>query len=79
MAFDSVQELIAMGGHARYVWSAWGLTAVLLLGAVFHARFERRQVLRQLQRRIRREAHQAGRTGMTQPIQTSRGESANEA
>ncbi|KAA0012044.1 heme exporter protein CcmD [Billgrantia pellis] len=75
MAFDTFQDFLAMGGHAPYVWSAWGLTAVLLLGAVFHARFERRQVLRQLQRRARRDAHQAGR----QPIQTSRGGSTNEA
>ncbi|MGR4069850.1 heme exporter protein CcmD [Halomonas sp. LR3S48] len=79
MAFDTFQEFLAMGGHARYVWSAWGLTAVLLLGAVLHARFERRQVLRQLQRRVRREAHQAGRGGGAQPIRTSRGESTNEA
>lgn len=79
MAFDTLQEFIAMGGHARYVWPAWGLTAVLLGAAVLHARFERRQVLRQLRRRLRREARQAGRAGGTQPIQTSRGGSTNEA
>ncbi|WP_111412967.1 heme exporter protein CcmD [Billgrantia lactosivorans] len=79
MAFATLPEFLAMGGHAPYVWSAWGLTAVLLLGAVLHARFERRQVLRQLRRRVRREAHQAGRSGRAQPIQTSRGGSTNEA
>ncbi|MGQ4878479.1 heme exporter protein CcmD [Billgrantia sp. LNSP4103-1] len=79
MAFDSFSELVAMGGHAPYVWSAWGLTAVLLLGAVLHARIERRQVLRQLRRRVRREALQAGHSGGAQPIQTSRGGSTNEA
>ncbi|NIC05050.1 heme exporter protein CcmD [Billgrantia bachuensis] len=79
MAFDTFREFLAMGGHATYVWSAWGLTAVLLLGAVLHARFERRQVLRQLRRRVRREAHQAGRNAGAQPIQTSRGRSTNEA
>ncbi|MDX5379166.1 MAG: heme exporter protein CcmD [Halomonas sp.] len=79
MAFDTFQEFLAMGGHARYVWSAWGLTAVLLLGAVLHARFERRQLMRQLKRRLRREAHQAGHAGGAQPISTSRGRSTNEA
>ena len=79
MAFDTFQEFLAMGGHARYVWSAWGLTAVLLLGAVLHARFERRQLMRQLKRRLRREAHQAGHADGAQPIQTSRGRSTNEA
>ncbi|MCE8016667.1 heme exporter protein CcmD [Halomonas sp. MCCC 1A17488] len=79
MAFATFQEFFAMGGHAPYVWSAWGLTAVLLLGAVLHARVERRQVLRQLRRRVRREARQAGHAGEAQPIQTSRGRSTNEA
>ncbi|MCE8020861.1 heme exporter protein CcmD [Halomonas sp. MCCC 1A11036] len=78
MAFDTFQELLAMGGHAPYVWSAWGLTLALLLGSVLHARAERRQLLRQLQRRVRREARQAGRSAETQPIQTSRGGSIND-
>ncbi|MFQ3786542.1 heme exporter protein CcmD [Halomonas sp. A29] len=79
MAFDTFQDFIAMGGHAPYVWSAWGLTLALLLGIVLHARAERRQVLRQLQRRVRREARQTGASAGAQPIQTSRGGSANEA
>ncbi|MGR2738180.1 heme exporter protein CcmD [Billgrantia sp. Q4P2] len=75
MAFDTFQDFVAMGGHAPYVWSAWGLTLALLLGIVLHARAERRQLLRQLQRRVRREARQAG----AQSIQTSRGGSTNDA
>ncbi|MBD3894615.1 heme exporter protein CcmD [Halomonas sp. ML-15] len=55
MAFASLQEFFAMGGHAPYVWSAWAVTAVLLLGSVVHARIERRQLIRDLQRRERRE------------------------
>ena len=60
MAFDSFQALLAMEGHAPYVWSAWGLTALLLIGSALHARAERRHLLRDLQRRQRRERH-AGR------------------
>jgi heme exporter protein D len=55
MAFDSLNALVAMGGHAPYVWSAWGVTAALLVASVVHARAERRQLIRELQRRNRRE------------------------
>lgn len=55
MAFDSLSALLAMGGHAPYVWSAWGMTAALLIGSAWHARAERRRLIRDLQRRNRRE------------------------
>lgn len=54
MAFDSFSEFLAMGGHAPYVWSAWGVTALLLLATVWHARAEQRQLLKGLKRRARR-------------------------
>ncbi|MBA2778049.1 heme exporter protein CcmD [Billgrantia kenyensis] len=79
MAFDTFQELLAMGGHAPYVWSAWGVTAALMLGIVFHARAERRQLMRQLQRRARREARHGGRTAGPIPVQTSKGGCTNDA
>ncbi|MBF8222324.1 MULTISPECIES: heme exporter protein CcmD [Halomonadaceae] len=62
MAFDSFQDFLAMGGHAPYVWAAWALTAVLLVGSVLHARAERRQLLRELKRRARRERRAARET-----------------
>ncbi|GAB2780003.1 hypothetical protein GCM10027040_02540 [Halomonas shantousis] len=55
MAFESFSQLVAMGGHASYVWSAWGLSAGLLVASVVHARLERRRLIRDLQRRNRRE------------------------
>lgn len=61
MAFSSLNDFLAMGGHAPYVWSAWAMTLLLLLGSVWHARHERRQLIRQLQRRSRRERHHAAR------------------
>lgn len=62
MPFDSLHAFLHMGGHAPYVWSAWGLSAALMLGIAWHARVERRRLLRELQRRNRRERnfHQRG-------------------
>lgn len=54
MAFASFSDFFAMGGHALYVWSAWGVTALLLITTVWHARVERRQLLKGLKRRVRR-------------------------
>lgn len=55
MAFASFFEFLAMGGHAPYVWPAWGVTALLLLATVWHARVEQRQLIKGLKRRVRRE------------------------
>lgn len=55
MAFASLAEFLAMGGHAPYVWSAWGVTALLLLVLVWHARVEHRQLMNGVKRRVRRE------------------------
>lgn len=32
MQFDSVADFLAMGGYAPYVWPAFGLAAVVLVG-----------------------------------------------
>ncbi|WP_017429774.1 heme exporter protein CcmD [Vreelandella jeotgali] len=55
MAFSSFADFLAMGGHAPYVWSAWGVTLFFLLASVGHARLERRQLIRGLKRRQRRD------------------------
>ncbi|MDI5935881.1 heme exporter protein CcmD [Halomonas kalidii] len=60
MAFASFGEFLGMGGHGPYVWAAWAVTAALLGGIVLHARSERRHLLRNLQRRARRERRLAG-------------------
>lgn len=56
MAFDSLDAFFAMGGYGAYVWSAWAVTALALVGSVVHARVERRALLRDLERRARRES-----------------------
>lgn len=55
MAFSSFAEWIAMGGHAPYVWSAWGVTLLLMAVLAWHARYEHRQLIDGLKRRARRE------------------------
>ncbi|MGM0856212.1 MAG: heme exporter protein CcmD [Pseudomonadota bacterium] len=55
MVMASLVEWAAMGGHGRFVWSAWGVTAVFMVGLALHARLERRQLLRQLKRQARRQ------------------------
>lgn len=59
MAFDSLTDFFAMGGHGVYVWAAWGATGLLLLTLAIHARLEHRQARQALRRRVRREQHQA--------------------
>lgn len=49
MYWNSLQEFLAMGGYARYVWGAFGVTAVLMAGEMVLA--ARR--LRQARRRAR--------------------------
>ncbi|WP_176493677.1 heme exporter protein CcmD [Cobetia sp. 5-25-4-2] len=56
VAFSSVSEFFAMGGHALYVWSAWGLTATCLAGLVIATRLSRRTVEADIRRRLRRES-----------------------
>lgn len=56
VAFSSVSEFFAMGGHALYVWCAWGLTATCLAGLVIATRLSRRAVEADIRRRLRRES-----------------------
>lgn len=55
MAFDSLAAFLTMGGYAKYVWPAWGLAALMIVGFTLMARFERRRLIQQLKRRQRRE------------------------
>lgn len=61
MAFESMSDFFAMGGHGLYVWVTWGATALLLVVLAIHARLEHRQAKQALRRRVRREQHQAAR------------------
>jgi heme exporter protein D len=44
-----------MGGYAVYVWTAFGLTCLVLVGNLVSARLKLRQVTREIHGQIRRE------------------------
>jgi len=49
----SLQEFLAMGGYAAYVWSSYALAAVVLAWNVVQALRREKQVLRSLAARAR--------------------------
>ncbi|MGZ5008708.1 MAG: heme exporter protein CcmD [Methylobacter sp.] len=44
----TMQEFFAMGGYAFYVWTAYGLTLVVLLANIIIPVVQRKQLLRSL-------------------------------
>ncbi|WP_231910626.1 heme exporter protein CcmD [Candidatus Nitrosoglobus terrae] len=38
-----------MGGYALYVWTAYGIAAVILIGNIVHALLRQRRIIRQIQ------------------------------
>lgn len=55
MFFDSFSDFLAMGGHGLYVWSAYGIAAVVLLGNIIAPILKRKQIISEQARRLRRE------------------------
>lgn len=48
MQFDSWQEFFAMGGHALYVWLAYGATLLMIIGNYLTVRATRRSVVQRV-------------------------------
>jgi heme exporter protein D len=59
MAFESFADFLAMGRHAPYVWSAYGLTFAIVLWNVLQPWQTRRQLLREQAAQLRRDARSA--------------------
>jgi heme exporter protein D len=55
MYFDSFAEFLAMGRHAPYVWSAYGLTFAIVLWNVLQPWRRRRALLQEQAALLRRE------------------------
>ena len=55
VAFDSLNEFLSMNGYGLYVWSAWGVITGLCVAQVVMAQLERRRIMQQIRRQIRRE------------------------
>jgi heme exporter protein D len=49
-----MNELLYMGGYAAYVWTAYGLTAAVLIGMLAHSLLWHRRLLKDLRRRSAR-------------------------
>ena len=59
MYFDSVSEFAAMGGHGFFVWSAYGISALLIIGNIVLAVRQQGRVRQEIQRRLRRDQRPA--------------------
>ena len=55
MAFDSLSEFFAMGGHGFYVWMAYISGVIVIAWHVFLPRWEAKQVRRRIARQIKLE------------------------
>jgi heme exporter protein D len=48
-------DFLSMGGYAQEVWTAFGVTAVVLIGNLLAARRRQQQTLGQLKARLNRQ------------------------
>ncbi|MCG8394258.1 MAG: heme exporter protein CcmD [Pseudomonadales bacterium] len=55
MAFDSFADFLAMGRHGFYVWSAYGISALLIIASMVLAVRGQGRVRQTLARQQRRE------------------------
>ena len=53
--FESFDALLTMGGHGPYVWAAYGLSLVIMLGLVLSPLRKQRVIMANIQLRIDRE------------------------
>ncbi|GGU65407.1 hypothetical protein GCM10009504_22980 [Pseudomonas laurentiana] len=58
MSFTSFSDFLAMGHHGLYVWSAYGISLVVLAINVAAPILARRRYLQEEARRLRRERNQ---------------------
>lgn len=55
MAFESFADFIAMGKHGPYVWSAYGITLVVVLANIVAPLIRRKGLVGDIKRKARRE------------------------
>ena len=53
MYFDSLQQLIFMDGHGVYVWSAFIISIIVMLGLVIKPLCQKKQELKNIQLHIK--------------------------
>ena len=52
---DGLREFLSMGGYAFYVWSSYGIAALVLLANLVVPMRQRKQLVADLRRKVRRE------------------------
>lgn len=57
-----MNEFFAMGGYGHFVWPSYALALVILIAHVVVPLRYRRQLIADIQRRLRREARAAAKT-----------------
>jgi heme exporter protein D len=60
MQFHSWADFLAMGGYGFYVWTAYGVSLLLVAGYFITLTRQRQAVRRRIRRQALREARQAG-------------------
>ena len=50
MAFETFGDFIAMGTHGPYVWSVYGLSAILLVGVITQTIVAKKNQIKRLQK-----------------------------
>ncbi|MFD2180227.1 heme exporter protein CcmD [Veronia pacifica] len=55
MYFDSFSDFLAMGGYAPYVWSAFGITVLAMVGLIMTSALTHRKLLREIKNNLARE------------------------
>jgi len=52
MHWQTLSEFFAMGGYAFYVWSSFGLTALLAIWELLSLRYRRRKAFKLIKQQI---------------------------
>jgi len=50
MTQSILQQFLAMGGYAAYVWSAFGIVTVILVGNLWWSGYRKRKIYRIIKR-----------------------------
>jgi len=53
MYFESIQQLIYMDGHGVYVWSAFCISIVVMVGLIVKPLYQKKQELKNIRLHIR--------------------------
>lgn len=55
MQFETMSEFITMDGHGLYVWLSYGIGLSIIIGNLVLPLFKRKELIKSLARRLRRE------------------------